>query len=192
MRQYFLTFLIPVALFGALGAMQVMRYAAGSRRAPGRCCSPPCWRRCSCRAWIELRRDTGTMADQLSVLAQVLTLTGADDRVLDCWTGLYLTRRPAYRYFYLNSDVQRLFDPSGAGGRIAARASQSRRAPGHRGPDCERLPLGVRHYVESEFAPVAGWPFLLLRQPNAADGVAESPSAAADQRAAGGETQTTT
>ncbi|MEZ4654175.1 MAG: hypothetical protein R3E12_11465 [Candidatus Eisenbacteria bacterium] len=47
---------------------------------------------------------------EIDILRQVLAVTKPGDRVLDCWTGLYLTRRPAYRYFFLNADVQRLLD----------------------------------------------------------------------------------
>jgi hypothetical protein len=103
------------------------------------------------------------------VLDKVLSLTGRDDRVFDCWTGLYLTRKPAFRYFYLNTDVQRLFDPAV----LEREVLQALRNPDVRlviaDPDCERLPPGIQLYVQREFAPVAEWPFLLLRRPDAAD-----------------------
>jgi hypothetical protein len=41
-------------------------------------------------------------------MSRILALTRPGDRVLDHWTGLYLTRLPAYHYFYLNSDILRL------------------------------------------------------------------------------------
>jgi hypothetical protein len=52
-----------------------------------------------------------TMETQLQTIDTVLALTSQDDRVLDSGGGLYLTRLPAYRYFYLNSDVLRLLPP---------------------------------------------------------------------------------
>jgi hypothetical protein len=169
MRQYFLTFLIPVALFGAWGAMRVVGYAARSRRSAGVLVLAGLLAAVVVPAWIEIRRDAGTMQDQLTVLDKVLSLTGRDDRVFDCWTGLYLTRKPAFRYFYLNTDVQRLFDPAV----LEREVQQALRNPDVRlviaDPDCERLPPGIQLYVQGEFAPVAEWPFLLLRRPDAAD-----------------------
>jgi hypothetical protein len=49
-----------------------------------------------------------TMQAQLQRMSRILALTRPGDRVLDHWTGLYLTRLPAYHYFYLNSDILRL------------------------------------------------------------------------------------
>jgi hypothetical protein len=48
---------------------------------------------------------------QLRTINTVVSVTGPDDRVLDTSQGLYLTRLPAYRYFYLNPDVVRLLPP---------------------------------------------------------------------------------
>ena len=52
------------------------------------------------------------MGIEIDILREVLAVTKPGDRVFDCWTGLYLTRMPAYRYFFLNADVQRLLDPA--------------------------------------------------------------------------------
>jgi hypothetical protein len=51
------------------------------------------------------------MGIEIDILREVLAVTKPGDRVFDCWTGLYLTRLPAYRYFFLNADVQRLLEP---------------------------------------------------------------------------------
>jgi hypothetical protein len=45
---------------------------------------------------------------QLRTINAVISVTAPDDRVLDTSQGLYLTRLPAYRYFYLNPDIVRL------------------------------------------------------------------------------------
>ncbi len=50
------------------------------------------------------------MGIEIDIMREVLAVTKPGDRVFDCWTGLYLTRLPAYRYFFLNADVQRLLD----------------------------------------------------------------------------------
>ena len=54
---------------------------------------------------------TPSMDPQLRVLEQVLAVSAPGDRVFDCFSGLYLTRLHAHRYFYLNGDLQRLFTP---------------------------------------------------------------------------------
>lgn len=49
---------------------------------------------------------------EVEILRTVLATARPGERVLDLWSGLYLTRLPAYRYFFLNSDVIRLLPAS--------------------------------------------------------------------------------
>lgn len=167
MRQYFLTFLVPVACFGALGAVRIVAWSASVRRGAGALVLAAVVAAVLVPPALELRRDAGTMQDQLGILTKVLELTGPEDRVFDCWTGLYLTRRPASRHFYLNTDVQRLLGP----GALEAEVLPALRNPEVRlvisDEDCGHLPSSIQSYVQQEFAPVPGWPFLLLRRPAA-------------------------
>ncbi len=167
LRQYFLTFLVPVAFFGAWGGAWVVGSAARLRQGAAAIAFAGLLAAVLVPAWIELRGERSSMDDQLAVLAEVLALTGRGDRVFDCWTGLFLTRRPAYRYFYLNSDVQRLFEPAVLETELlrALRNPEVRLAIADQ--DCAGLPSGVQHYVQSDFAPVADWPFLYLRRADA-------------------------
>jgi hypothetical protein len=112
---------------------------------------------------LALRLDAESMDKQLRVLDRVLELTRPEDRVFDCWTGLYLTRRPAHRYFYLNTDIQRLFEPSALQARLLAalRNPEVRLVIWDR--DCARLPAAVRHYVANEFTPDRRIAFLKVR-----------------------------
>jgi hypothetical protein len=108
--QYYLTFLPQLALLGAVGSVALIARA----RRTGLLSS-----------WIAgLLLTTGVvvppaltlvryqpMGIEIDILREVLAVTKPGDRVFDCWTGLYLTRLPAYRYFFLNADVQRLLEP---------------------------------------------------------------------------------
>jgi hypothetical protein len=108
--QYYLTFLPQLALLATIScAALVLRAHRGG----------------PIRAWIvailllasSLAPPALTLARfqpmgiEIEIMHEVLEVTEPGDRVFDCWTGLYLTRMPAYRYFFLNADVQRLLDP---------------------------------------------------------------------------------
>lgn len=108
--QYYLTFLPQLALLATIAcAALVFRAHRGG----------------PIRAWIaailllasSLAPPALTLARfqpmgiEIDIMREVLAVTEPGDRVFDCWTGLYLTRMPAYRYFFLNADVQRLLDP---------------------------------------------------------------------------------
>lgn len=107
--QYYLTFLPQLALLATIGSIAVISWTRGRGLAQSWLAAilliaglfvPPS---------IKLARFQ-PMGIEIDILREVLAATEPGDRVFDCWTGLYLTRLPAYRYFFLNADVQRLLD----------------------------------------------------------------------------------
>lgn len=109
--QYYLTFFPQLALLATVAAVALLSRAI--RGGPIRTwtaallllaavLAPPA---------VKLARFQ-PMGIEIDILHEVLAVTRPGDRVFDCWTGLYLTRMPAYRYFFLNADVQRLLDPA--------------------------------------------------------------------------------
>jgi hypothetical protein len=112
LAQFYLTFLPALAVAGAAGGAALVDWAS-RRGSPWMgaaalaavlvaATAPPIW---------SLRFQLGTMVSQVNIIREVRGLVGPDERVFDCWSGLYLTRLPAYRYFFLPSDVQRLLGP---------------------------------------------------------------------------------
>jgi hypothetical protein len=109
LRQFFLTFVPPVAVLAACGATKLGRWV-GARQ-------PSIITAIAMAALVLFATVPGvraalrpreSMEAQLRTINTVVALTGPDDRVFDTGTGLYLTRLPAYRYFFLNTDVLRL------------------------------------------------------------------------------------
>jgi hypothetical protein len=165
MRQYFLTFLPQLAVLGASGALELGYWIAA--RQPRILASmallsmvllatiPP---------WVSHLEDRSSMEKQLAVIHKVLEVTHRDDRVFDCWTGLYLTRLPAYRYFYLNSDVQRLFRPEDLERGVLAALENPHVRLVIADANCGRLPGEVRRFVAQRFTPLPELPYLWLRR----------------------------
>ena len=109
--QYYLTFLPQLALLATIAAAALVFRASRGGPVLGwgatllvlvSALAPPAFK---------LARFQ-PMGIEIDILREVLAVTKPGDRVFDCWTGLYLTRMPAYRYFFLNADVQRLLDPA--------------------------------------------------------------------------------
>jgi hypothetical protein len=164
--QFHLTFLPALALAAASGGTLLLARAVrrGGLAAGwwaiflglGACLAPPA---------PALLAEKATLAPQLQVIDKVRELVGERERVLDCWSGLYLTRLPAYRYFYLNSDLLRLLDPQTLERELHSRLDD----PSVRLVIVWRhyriLPASVRTRIEREFEPVKGFPMLLVRPP---------------------------
>jgi hypothetical protein len=91
------------------------------------------------------------MDAQLRTINTVVALTSPDDRVFDSGTGLYLTRLPAYRYFYLNTDVLRLRPPEEWTREVLA-ALQNPRVKVAFAEDF--LPGPIVEFVRDRFAPI--------------------------------------
>jgi hypothetical protein len=165
LRQYFLTFLPQVAVLGALGAKALGSWSAAR------------WGRVGADLVLifilllatlpaagSMYRSAPSMERQLAVVRKVIEVTGRDDRVLDCWTGLYLTRLPAYRYFFLNSDVQRLIPPAQLQRDLLTALEDPRVKLVIAGPYFELLPASVHQFVKDKFDPLPQLPFLCLRK----------------------------
>lgn len=163
LRQYYLSFLPPLALAAAIGLVALLGQVGRSLGAAaswsalflglGACLFPP---------GSHLLRKQVSKDMQLAVIEKVREITGERDRVLDCWSGLYLTRLPAYRYFYLNSDLLRLLDPTVLERELHACLDDPAVKVVITGRHY-RLPASVRDRVEQEFLPVKRFPILRLR-----------------------------
>jgi hypothetical protein len=113
LRQFFLMFVPPLAVLAACGVTLLGRWFA-MRQVPFVAevitaalmlfATVP-----AIRAAVAPQR---TIDSQLRTINAVVSVTTPEDRVLDTSQGLYLTRLPAYRYFYLNPDVVRLLEPA--------------------------------------------------------------------------------
>ncbi len=110
LRQYFLFVLPSLAITAAWAICRLVAVVGASLRGIALRTAlllalfvPPCF------VLLPVQRQ----GLELEVLRTVLQTTRPEDRVLDFWSGLYFTRLPAYRYFFLNSDVLRLL-PSAA------------------------------------------------------------------------------
>lgn len=157
MRQVFLPLLPASAVAGSLGLV------AGARALAARYGSPAAagallmaLLAIAAAPLSHLARTTPSMDRQLRILERVLEVSEPGDRVFDCFSGLYLTRLHAHRYFYLNTDIQRLFAPEDLE-RSVLRALE---APDVRlvlmDRDCRRLPTPVQRSIRSSFAPLQG------------------------------------
>jgi len=165
LRQYYLTFLPQVALSGALAFVALLRYVG--RRWSG---APP-WltlalglAACTLPPGLHLLREQPSKDRQLQVIDRVCELSAEGERVFDCWTGLYLTRLPAYRYFYLNSDVLRLLDRDQLREGLLSSLDNPKVKVVIVDRFFEVLPVAVRARIQQEFVAVSGFP-LLVRRP---------------------------
>ncbi|MEW6747325.1 MAG: glycosyltransferase family 39 protein [Planctomycetota bacterium] len=167
LRQYYLTFVPQLALFAALALTSLLDWVwahAGRGITIGLLAlvlalsiGPPAG-----AVWNA--RKPEILELQLRVLNRVLDVTQPGDRVFDCWTGLYLTRLPAFRYFFLNSDVQRLFAP----GELEAQLGPALRDPRVRvvirDAYFATLPESMQSYALAEFAPLPDANLILVRR----------------------------
>ncbi len=165
LRQYFLTFLPQLAVAGAVGAAAVVRLASEKRsHTVGGVVLAAILLGAAVPPIVSLRAETETMGAQLDAIDEVRKVTSRDDRVLDCWSGLYLTRLPAYRYFYLNSDVRRLLPP----GQLERDLTRVLQDPRVRvvifDDECAKLPAAVTQSIDEQFSPIPDFPFLRLRR----------------------------
>jgi hypothetical protein len=166
MRQYFLTFLAPAAVAGSAG-MMLLRNSAAKRLGRG-------WAAAVFAVLLIAMAigsvpgiysaQTQTMDEQVKIIHKVTQIASPEDRVMDCWTGLYLTRLPAYRYFYLNSDVQRLLPPDRLEADLLAVMADQRTKVLIRDQYFEQLPRAVLDQAQKAFAPDRDFPFLLVRR----------------------------
>ena len=154
LRQFFLTFVPPVAALAACGATMLGRWIAARQ--------PPIVTAIAMAALVLFATIPGvraaltpreSMDGQLRTINAVLALTGPDDRVFDSGTGLFLTRLPAYRYFYLNTDVLRL-KPAEEWTRDVLPALQNPRVKVAFAEDF--LPRPIVDFVRDRFAPIPG------------------------------------
>ena len=166
MRQVFLPLLPATAVLGSVGV------AAGTRAIAARYGNPA-----AAGALLlallaiaaapvgHLARMTPSMDRQLRILERVLDVSEPSDRVFDCFSGLYLTRLPAYRYFYLNPDIRRLFTPE----ELEREVLRALDDPGVTlvlmDGECRRLPAPVQRFIRSTFAPLPGSDLIWLRRP---------------------------
>jgi hypothetical protein len=106
----------------------------------------------------------GTQAQQRRRLAKVLELTRPGDRVFDCWNGAYLSRLPAFYYFYLNYDIQPIVPPA----RLRDELPRRLLAPDARlviwDSHCAALPASVHNVVARHYREVASDPLLRVRR----------------------------
>lgn len=96
---------------------------------------------------------TNSYQPQIDIINTVRAVTRPDQRVFSCWSGLYLTRLPAYRYFFLNSDVQRLLDPVEMERELLAVLSRTEVATYLHDRNCNELPRSVKLKLRQTFVP---------------------------------------
>jgi 4-amino-4-deoxy-L-arabinose transferase-like glycosyltransferase len=164
MRQYFLTFLPPVAIAGAAGLESILRWVKLRWGAVATTALLVAILLAATVPPALAMRPVPPMTGQLDVLRKVRELTNRDERVLDCWTGLYLTRLPAYRYFFLNSDIQRLIPRETLEQDLLRMLDNPRVTLMIVDDDCRRLPDAALRRVQQLFNPVPGFPFLWRRR----------------------------
>jgi hypothetical protein len=157
MRQVFLPLLPAAAVFGSLALVAGARAIAaryGNAAAAGALLLvlPVI----AAAPLSHLLGTTPSMDRQLRILEQVLEASEPGDRVFDCFSGLYLTRLHAHRYFYLNSDIQRLFAPE----ELERGVSSALESPDVQlvlmDSNCRRLPAPVQRSIRNSFAPLRG------------------------------------
>jgi 4-amino-4-deoxy-L-arabinose transferase-like glycosyltransferase len=157
MRQVFLPLLPAAAVFGSLGLVAGARAIAAHYGHPAAAGALLLALLAIAAApFAHLARTTPGMDRQLRILTRVLEVSEPGDRVFDCFSGLYLTRLHAHRYFYLNSDIQRLFAPE----ELEREVLQALAAPEVKlvlmDRDCRRLPAPVQRSIRDGFAPLPG------------------------------------
>lgn len=157
LRQYFL-FLLPQLAIAASWAAGTIVGAIRSRRwAPAAALAvlvgmllPP-WT----VIWPVQRQGV-----EIEVLRTVLKTARPEERVLDLWSGLYVTRLPAYRYFFLNSDVIRLLPPERLASDLERVLDDPRLAVVIVDDHLRLLPSSAQRRIRAEFTLVTDYGFL--------------------------------
>ena len=164
MRQYYMSFLPQLALAASFGLVtgfarffpQPGGVGWAAAAAALLVCTGP-------SAWSVHARHT-SRDDQERFLREVVEVTEPGDRVFDCWTGLYLTRLPAYRYFFLLSDVFRVIDPQTLERELLEALANPEVKVVIVDTHFPLLPRPVQTYVKSEFSQRPGFDGLLVRR----------------------------
>jgi hypothetical protein len=165
MRQYFLTFLAPAAVAGSAG-MALFGDSAAKRMGSAWAAAVTAVLLLLMGMWPISRlfpAEAETMDPQLKIIRRVIQNTSPEDRVMDCWTGLYLTRLPAYRYFYLNSDVQRLLPQEKLEADLLEVLADQRTKVVIQDGHFQKLPRQVLENVQNAFTQDTEFPFLRIR-----------------------------
>ena len=97
-------------------------------------------------------------------MRRVVAVTEPGDRVFDCWTGLYLTRLPAFAHFFLLSDVFRILDTDQLEADLLDALANPAVTAVIVDGNFKRLPQPVRHYVQREFERWQGNTHLRVRR----------------------------
>jgi 4-amino-4-deoxy-L-arabinose transferase-like glycosyltransferase len=166
MRQVFLPLLPAAAVFGAIGL------AAGARALASRYGSVAAAAglllallAAGAAPATHLAGSTSSLQPQLEILTRALDASEPGDRVFDCFSGLYLTRGHAYRYFYLNSDLRRLFAPGALERDLVQALSNPEVALVLMDGECRKLPESVQRSIRERFAPLpAGGGLIWVRR----------------------------
>lgn len=189
LRQYYLSFLPQLAVLASVALVvavdwtgrRVHRFAAvGVGVALLVVCLAPVRR--------FLVAEPRAAAAQLATIEKVLELTDEDDRVLDCWNGLFLGRLPAYRYFYLNPAVWSVLDRAVVERELLGRLEDPAVKVVLAGNFYTLLPAPVRRAVRRDFERVPGTMLMVRRSGRAApeqgpeEGPDEGPEARASSR----------
>jgi 4-amino-4-deoxy-L-arabinose transferase-like glycosyltransferase len=156
MRQVFLPLLPAAAVFGALAYVAAVRAVAARAGQPAAAGALGVALLASAVAPVRhLASLTPPMEEQLQILAKATAASAPGDRVFDCFSGLYLTRGHAYRYFYLNTDLRRLFAPGELERDLVAALDAPDVTLVMMDGDCRKLPGSVQQAIRSRFAPLA-------------------------------------
>lgn len=164
LRQYYLTFLPPLAVLAALGALELARWIE-MRRSPlvAGTASIFVVLAATLPAILFAVRTASPMERQIGIMRKVIEVTDRNDLVFDCWTGLFLTRLPAYRYFYLNTDVQCLLPPDAMERDLLLSLQDPRVKLVIADAFVAQLPGTFQAYLRERFAPIPEFSFLWLR-----------------------------
>jgi 4-amino-4-deoxy-L-arabinose transferase-like glycosyltransferase len=155
LRQAFLPLLPAAAVFGALALAAAAR-AIAARQGPIAAAGALALALLAFSAApvSHLARTSPPMDEQLGILEQVMLASAPGERVFDCFSGLYLTRGHAYRYFYINTDLRRLF----AAGELERDLAAALDAPDVKlvllDGDCRKLPAALLARIQEGFAPL--------------------------------------
>jgi len=121
---------------------------------------------CLASPLVRVMKFDETHRAQLEVIQAVRASSTSRQRVFACWSGLYLTRLPAYRYFFLNSDVQRLLDPEKLERELLELLAHPEVAVYLPDRNCNKLPRGVKRKLRETFMPHSDFPRRVwLRRP---------------------------
>lgn len=112
--------------------------------------------------WFLLKHDVARVT-QLEVLQRVVRASAPGERVLDAWTGLYLTRLPAARHFYLNLDLINVLAPAALEHELDRALDRPEVRIVIRDRHFTRLPSAITARIEREFRPLRGCTPVLVR-----------------------------